>query len=73
MITDPAVNVACQAFLKVMLQESRKRYPNRPLQDHTVPDWDILAVRERQTLQRAMAAALAAAHATEKAKEGASQ
>lgn len=58
---DPSINVACQAFLKVMMQESMRRYPTRAPHEHTVPQWDTLSVNDRMTLQRSMAAGLAAA------------
>lgn len=64
---DAAVNVACQAFLKQWLRESMVRYPNRGPNEHTVPRWEDLSVRDRGVLQRAMAAALAAAKVAERA------
>ena len=61
MIIDPAVNVACQAFLAGMMQESIMRYPNRTPDEHTIPRWNMMTVKDRMILQRAMAAALSAA------------
>ena len=57
--------------LKTMLAESRKRYPNRHLTEHTVPQFDQLTLADRQVLQRAMSAALSAAKGAEQAERAA--
>jgi len=59
-IIEKPLEMACRVFLQMMMRESVARHPERQI--HTVPEWDRMAMADRLTIARSIAAAVNAAN-----------